>query len=165
MKELKDAIEKSSDQEALSAKKQVIDCMQQITDKFNKLNTVPLQSATMEFVPRKESFPQFGQLFTHNDPGACEVVNLPNHTTVGKELKFAIIMKYHNGSRCSIGGSQVSVQLESNTGEVTSAQVRDNNDGNYMASFVAWQGGEIKVSVSINGQQIKGSPNSPRMHT
>ena len=160
MKELKDAIEKSSDQEALSAKKQVIDRMQQITDKFNKLNTDPLQSATMEFVRSKESFPQFGQLFTHIDPGACEVVNLPNYIPVGKELKFSIITKYRNGSQCSIGGSQVSVQLESNTGEVTSAQVRDNNDGSYMASFVAQQGGEVKLSVFVNGQQIKGSPYS-----
>ena len=158
MKELKDAIEKSSDQEALSAKKQVIDRMQQITDKFNKLNIDPLQSATMEFVPSKESFPQFGQLFTPIDPGACEVVNLPNHITVGKEVKFSIITKYHNSSQCSIGGSQVSVQLESNTGEVTSAQVSDNNDGNYMASFVAQQVGEVKLSVSINGHQTRGSP-------
>ena len=160
MKELKDAIEKSSDQEALSAKKQMIDCMQQITDKFNKLNTDPLQSATMEFVPSKELFPQFGQLFTHIDPGACEVVNLTNHITVGKEVKFFIITKYCNGSRCSIGGSQVFLQLESNTREVTSAQVRDNNDGSYMASCVAQQVQNVKVSVSINGQQIKGSPYS-----
>ena len=160
MKELKNAIEKSSDQEALSAKKQVIDRMQQITDKFNKLNTDPLQSATMEFVPSKESFPQFGQPFTHVDPGACEVVNLPNYIPVGKELKFSIITKYRNGSQCSIGGSQVSVQLESNSGEVTSAQVRDNNDGSYMASFVVQQGGEVKLSVFVNGQQIKGSPYS-----
>ena len=160
IKEVKDAIEKSSDQEALSAKKQVIDHMQQITDKFNKLNTDPLQSATMEFVPSKESFPQFGQLLTHIDPIACEVVNLPNHITVGKELQFSIITKYRNGSQCSIGGSQVSVQLESNTGEVTSAQVVDNKDGSYMASFVSWQVGEVKLSVSINGQQIKGSPYS-----
>ena len=160
MKELKDVIEKYSDQEALSAKKQVIDHMRQITDKFNKLNTDPLQSATMEFVPSKGSFPQFGHLFTHIDPGACEVVNLPNHTAVGKELKFSILTKYRNGSQCSTGGSQVSVQLESNTGEVTSAQVVDNKDGSYMASIVVQQGGEVKLSVSINGQQIKGSPYS-----
>ena len=160
MKELNDAIKKSSDQEALSAKKQVIDRMQQITDKFNKLNTDPLQSATMEFVPSKELFPQFGQLFTHIDPGACKVDNLPNHITAGKELKFSIITKYRNGSQCSIGGSQVSVQLESNTGEVIRAQVRDNNDGSYMASFVPQRGGEVKISVFINGQQIKGSPYS-----
>ena len=68
MKKLKDAIEKSSDHEVLLAKKQVIDRMQQITDKFNKLNTDPLQLATIEFVPSKESFPQFGQLLTHIDP-------------------------------------------------------------------------------------------------
>ena len=160
MKELKDAIEKSSDQEALSAKKQVIDHMQQITDKFNKLNTDPVQSATMEFVPSKESFPQFGQLFTHIDPGACEVVDLPNHITVGEELKLSIITKYRNDSRCSIGGSEVSIQLECNTGEVKSVQVKDNNNGSYMASLVAQQVGEVKLSVSINGQQIKGSPYS-----
>ena len=161
MKELKDAIEKSSDQEALSAKKQVIDRMQQITDKFNKLNTDPVQSATMEFVPSKEAFPQFGQLFTHIDPGVCEVVNLPSYRIpVGKELKFSIITKYRNGSRCSIGGSEVSVQLECNTGEARSAQVKDNNDGSYMASLVAQQVGKVKLSVSINGQQIKGSPYS-----
>ena len=165
MKELKDAIENSSDQEALSAKKQVIDRMQQITDKFNKLNTDPLQSATMEFVPSKESFPQFGQPFTHIDPGACEVVNLPNYITVGKKLKFSIITKYRNGSQCSIGGSQVSVLLEFNTGEVTSAQVRDNNDGSYMASFVVQQGGEVKLSAFVNGQQIKGSPYSVVVHS
>ena len=164
MKELKDAIETSADQEALSAKKQVIDHMQQITDKFKELNTDPLQSATMEFVPSKESFLQFGQLFTHIDPGACEVVNLPNYITVSKELKFSIITKYRNGSPCSIGGSQVSVQLESNTGEVTSAQVRDNNDGSYMASFVVQQGGEVKLSAFVNGQQIKGSPYSVVVH-
>ena len=165
MKELKDAIEKSSDQEALSAKKQVIDRMQQITNKFNKLNTDPVQSATMEFVPSKESFPQFGQLFTHIDPGACEVVNLPNHhIPVDKELKFSIITKYRNGSRCSIGGSEISVQLECNTGEVRSAQVKDNNDGSYMASLLAQQVGKVKLSVSINGQQIKGSPYSLVVH-
>ena len=160
MKELKDAIEKSSNQEALSAKKQVINRMQQITDKFNKLNTDPVQSATMEFVPSKKSFPQFGQLFTHINPGACEVVNLPNRITVGKELKFSIITKYRNGSWCSTGGSEVSVQLECNTGKPKCAQVKDNNDGRYMASLVAHQVGGAKVTVSINGQQIKGSPYS-----
>jgi len=143
-----DTIEKHSDQEALSAKKQK-------TDRLNELNINPLQSSSMKFVPIKESFPHFDQQI---DPGTSEVVNLPNHIPVGKELEFFIITKYHNGNRCSIGGSQVSVRLESNTGEVTTAQVMDKNDGSYMASFVAEQVGEIKLSVSINGQQIKGSP-------
>ena len=38
MKKLKEAVEESSDQEVLSAKKQVIVHMQQVTDKYNKLD-------------------------------------------------------------------------------------------------------------------------------
>ena len=156
MKELKSATEKSSDQQALPAKQQMIDRMQQITDNFNKLNIDPLQSATMEFLPSEGSFPQFGQLFTHVDTGTSEVANLPDHITVGEELNFSIITKYCNGVQCSIGGSQVSVQH----GDATSAQVKDNNDGSYTTTFVVQQGGEMKLSVFVNGQRIKGSPYS-----
>ena len=39
-------------------------------------------------------------------------------------------------------------------------QVRDNNDGSYMASFVPQQVGEVKLSVFVNGEQIKDSPYS-----
>ena len=79
MKEMKNVIEENSDQETLSAKKQVIGRMQQITDKFNKLNTSRLQSTTMQFVPSKESFPQFGQIFTN--------ISTCDYTRVGKSSK------------------------------------------------------------------------------
>ena len=39
-------------------------------------------------------------------------------------------------------------------------QVRDNNDGSYMASFVPQQVGEVELLVFVNGQQIKRSPYS-----
>ena len=158
MEELKVAIEKSSDQEALSAKKQMIDRMQQIADKYNKLNIHPLQSATMEFISAKESCPQFGELLTHVDPYTSEVKLCPNHITVGTKVEFTIITKYRNGSQCSIGGSQVSVQLKSDTGEVTSVQVKDNNDGSYVASCVPQGSGQMKLFAYINGQEIKGNP-------
>ena len=48
VKELNDPLEKSSDQEALSAKKQVIDGMQQQTKKCKKLNNSPVLCAAME---------------------------------------------------------------------------------------------------------------------
>jgi len=86
MKELKDAVEKSSDQEALFAKKQVIDRMQQLTDKYKKLNTQPVQSATMEYVSSKDPIPQFGQLLTQ-----FEVINIPNQVTRGQRVEFTII--------------------------------------------------------------------------
>ena len=54
----------------------------------------------------------------------------------------------------------VSVQLKSFTGDVTAGEVKDDNDGSYMASFVAKKVGEAKVFVCINGEYIKGSPYS-----
>ena len=162
MKELTDALEQSSDQEALSAKKQVTDRVQQLTNKYSKLNIEPVKSATMDFLPTKEPFPVFGHLFAYVDPHTSEVINLMQHTTVGKKVEFTIMTKYRNGGTCISGGSQVCVQLKlfTRTGDVTAGEVRDNRDGSYVASFVAEQVGEAKLSVSIDGEQIKGSPYS-----
>jgi len=159
MKELNDAVEKSCDQELLSVKKQIIDRMQQITDKFKNINLPPVQEATMKFVPSKEAFPQFGLLYSmaRPDPHNCELINLPKYSIKGKKIEFTIITKDDNGDRCSWAGNQVSVQL---LGVNNRTQVRDNNDGSYMASFVPQQVREIKLSVFVNGQQIKGSPYS-----
>ena len=78
--------------------------------------------------------------------------------TVKGKTELTITTKDANGDSCT-GGSQVGVQL----GEVNDiTQVGDNNDGSYMASFVPQQVaiGEVKLSVFVNGQQIKGSPYS-----
>ena len=158
MKELNDAVEKSSDQEVLSVKKQVIDRMQQITDKCKKVNLPPVQRAAMEFVPTEEAFPQFG-LVCSVDPHNCKLATgMPKYTIKGMKTQFAIITKDDVGNCCSRGGSQVSVQL----GGVNDATqlVRDSNDGSYMASFVPQQVGEVKLSVFVNGEQIKESPYS-----
>ena len=160
MKELTDALEQSSDQEALSAKREVTDRVQQLTNAYKKVNIQPVESAAMDFVPTKEPFPVFGHLFANVNPHTSEVINLTECTLVSKKVEFTIITKYRNGGPCISGGSQISVQLKSFTGDVTAGEVRDNNDGSYMASFVAEQVGEAKLSVSINGEQIKGSPYS-----
>ena len=44
--------------------------------------------------------------------------------------------------------------------EVVLAEVKDNNDGSYSASFVTKHVGEVKLSVTIKGLHIKGSPYS-----
>ena len=160
MKELTDALEQSSDQETLSAKKQVIDRVHQLTNAYKKVNIQPVESAAMDFVPTKDLFPVFGHLFAYVNPHTSEVNNLPQCAVLGEKVEFAIATKDSNGDRYVKGGSQVSVELKSFTGDVTAGEVRDNYYGSYMASFVAEQVGEAKVSVSINGEQIKGSPYS-----
>ena len=160
MKELTDALEQSSDQEALSAKREVTDRVQQLTNAYKKVNIQPVESAAMDFVPTKEPFPVFGHLFAYVNPHTSEVINLTEYAHVVKKVEFKIVTKDSNGGPCTKGGSEVSVQLKSFTGDVTAGKVRDNNDGSYMASFVAEQVGEAKLSVSINRKQIKGSPYS-----
>ena len=160
MKELTDALEQSSDQEALSAKKQVTDRVHQLTNAYKKVNIQPVESAAMDFVPTKDPFPVFGHLFAYVNSHISEVNNLPQCTLVGKKVEFTIVTKDSNGDHYVKGGSQVSVQLKSFTGDVTAGEVKDNNDGSYMASFVAEQVGEANVLVCINGEQVKGSPYS-----
>ena len=158
VKELNDAVEKSSDQEILSVKKQVVDRIQQITDKYKKVNLPPVQQATMKFFPAKRALPQCGKLCStaKPDPRNC-VADSPKYTIKEQMTKFFIALKDVNEFDCSRGGSQVSVQLG---GVNDTTQVRENNDGSYMASFVPQQVGEVKLSVLVNGQQIKGSPYS-----
>ena len=160
MKELTDALEQSSDHEALSAKKQVTDRVHQLTIAYKKVNIQPVESAAMDFVPTKDPFPVYGHLFAYVNPHTSEVNNLPQCTLVGKTVEFAIVTKDSNGDCYVKGGSQVSVQLKSFTGNVISGEVRDDDDGSYMASFVAEQVREAKVLVCIDGKQIKGSPYS-----
>ena len=71
---MNDAVEKGFDQEVLSVKKH--DRMQQITDKYKKVNIPPVQQATMEFVSTKEVLPQIGLLCSaaKPDPQNCEIV-------------------------------------------------------------------------------------------
>ena len=158
IKELNDAVEKSSDQEVLSVKKQVIDRMQQLTEKYEKINLPPVQKATLKFVSTEKTLQQFGKLCSTDGPHPLNCVANPSMYSVkGQKAKFIIACKDVNELDCSRGGSQVSVQLG---GVNDTTQVRDNNDGSYMASFVPQQVGAVKLSVFIDGQQIKGSPHS-----
>ena len=108
-KEHTDALEQSSDQEALSAKKQVVESIQQLTNAYKTFHIQPVESAAMEFVPTKESFPVFGHLFAYVNPHNSEVINLARYTIVGEKVEFAIVTKDSNGDRCVKGDVHASI--------------------------------------------------------
>ena len=70
-----------------------------------------------------------------------------NHTT-----KF-IAVKDVSGQRCYREDIQLNALLNEEP-----LQVIDDKNGQYTVSFVASKLGETKLSVSVNGKQIKGSP-------
>ena len=158
IKELKNAIKNGSDQEALLMKKQVTEDVKRISDSYNKLDTQPVQSATMEFIPveeHKKSMPLFGHL-CHGDayPLNCEA----EWSIEGKTVHIKVVTKDRSNHLCHKGGSEVIIEAQSSEGDITPAQVKDNKDGSYSASFIANQVGDEKLSVTIKGQHIKGSP-------
>lgn len=154
MKELSNALKKCSDQEVLSAKEQVFGRMKQLTENYNMLNIEPVQADMMEVLVYDVSLPQFCQLFVNIDPINTAIEHLPEKIYKGNKVEFQIFTKYDTSLPCQKGGSQVSVQFESSSGEVTAAQVQDNNDGSYTASFEPQEVGRAKVLACINGQQI-----------
>ena len=161
IKELHEGLEKTPDHKVFSTKKQDVETrMQKVSEQYKSLNTQPVEYDNFEFVPAKSYSFLLGNLFTFANPHTSEVINLPGIAYCGHKVEFKMVAKDSKGKNCTKGGSQVSVQLKSFTGDVTAGEVRDNNDGSYMASFVAEQVGEAKLSVSINGEQIKGSPHS-----
>ena len=166
IKELNGAMKNGSDQEALLMKKQVVDDVKRISDSYKNLDAQPVQSATMEFVPveeYKKSIPQLGHL-SHGDvyPLNCEI-DLPQYAFEGK-VKFLLVTRDKNNHLYHKGGSKVVIHAQSSRGDVTPVEVVDNKDGSYSASFVANQVGEVKLSITIKGQQIKGSPFNVKVH-
>ena len=160
IKELNGAMKDGSDQEALLMKKQLVDDVKRISDSYNKLDTQPMQSATMEFVSvekYKKLLPQFGHLL-YVYPRNCEAVDIPKMAVKGERVSFKVITKDQSGQFCQKGGSQVIILVQSCRGDANPVEVKDNEDGSYSGSFVANQIGEIKLSVIIKGQEIKGSP-------
>ena len=161
VKELNDVVTNGSDQEALFAKKQVSNDVKRLTESYKKLDTNPVELATIELVPAKEyktSFPQFSQLYDGSPvPDNCEVTDIPLQPLVRNQIDFKIVTKDHNNVCCSKGGSHIISQLQSSKGDIP-VEVKDNKDGSYSASFVIKQVGEAKLSVTIEGEHIKGSP-------
>ena len=116
----------------------------------------------MEFIPveeHKKSMPQFGNLFHYSVcPVNCEAFDIPEMVSNREKVKFKVVTKDQSNYLCNNGGIQVVIQAQSSRGDVIPVNVKDNKDGSYSVSFVANQVGEVKLSVTIKGQQIKGSP-------
>ena len=159
LKEVNDSVKKATDHQAiLSIRRQTNDQMKQLTIKCKKLKTQPKVTNAVQFFPNKLSLPQFGEVLLHIDPLLSEVTNLPSCVLQGVETGFSVVTKYNNGFHFPSGGSQVTVALQSGNGEITTAQVTDSKNGSYAISFIPQQTGDLKVYVSIDGQQIKESP-------
>jgi len=156
LKKLTDEIKK--DEETLLLKKCILNDVKRLSDYYSKTETEPVESDTMKFVPLKEQknlFPMFGLVYT----AGFELVDVPEYAFVTQETELKIVRNPSNRRR-----SEVIVQVQSSRGDIIPVNVIGDSNGSHLASFVANQIGEVKISATINGQHIKGSPRSVMMH-
>ena len=81
-----------------------------------------------------------------------------NRFAVGAEMKVKVVSKDSRGQEVDRGGEMVSCRLTP-VGKISKeCKVTDNSDGTYLVSVTPQQLGKHKLSITIHGQDIQGSP-------
>ena len=156
IKQLREDLEKATDCKVLSKKQQDIETqVKKVSDQYNNLTTLPVESYTMAFNPSKEISLQLGHLCTDL---TAKISFVPDYVIINKKVKLHIVSKDGKGQDYTRGGNRIGIELKSSTGGISVGRITDNNDGTYVASLIPNHLKEAKLWVSINGEQIKGSP-------
>ena len=149
-----------SDHDIFFTKKYVDSSVTRLTDTYSKLNTklTGIEFATVE--EYKESFPQFAVVFS-GDAFApnCEAIGIPEYSPVEGKIDFKIVVKDCDDCHiCPEAGNLFTAHAQAVTGDVIPLKVSNDKDGTYSACFVPKHVGALKVTVTIKGENIKGSP-------
>jgi len=75
---------------------------------------------------------------------------------VGGEKFFKIIARSERGGRLVSGGDNIGVDFDGP--EFIKATIFDFKDGSYEVRYIVYRRGIYDVKVTLNGQQIQGSP-------
>ena len=158
IRKLSEMLEKSCGKEIsaeMKKQKQVIgECIQQVDAKWRKISSQLTQIGNTS-VPAVELTPFNQSVF---NPANCEFLFLKN-LYIGRAVTATLCMKDSQGNLCvHCGNIDVHVELVALTGKIVHAKVEDNYDGSYKVTFTPQHIGKAKLMVSINDQQVKGSP-------
>ena len=164
LKAMKNSLMEKSHQEALSGvvaqrKEEIDECLVKLKATNGSINLEPEEIDNIDLYPSKSLFPQFCNLSVGSISTSSKLL-VPTEVYLNDKITISLLTKNSEGHCCSEGGNKVSMLLETSKGEISTLCVEDNRDGSYVASFVAKQVGQVKLSVSINGLQIRGNPYS-----
>ena len=79
---------------------------------------------------------------------------------VGLEANFVLTTRDGEGMQCYEERDYITAKIRNCEGHdcVTNVRIQDNKDGAYKISYFAKENGKCKVSVTINGDHVRGSP-------
>ena len=130
----------------------------------------PRSSSSIHFVSEKreevEKFlSQVGHLSLEADPESSTMEGLTIANKIVEchpwnvPLMLKVVTRDHSGSQCAFGGENVgSVLTPTTCGVSVFGKVEDNGDGAYQVIFRSVPSEECKLSVTVNGSHITGSP-------
>ena len=154
----------STPTEMLSVKGLMTDKLQQLLTQYKGVDLEPCRSDMLSSVldtsKLVEKISSFGIVVGNSHPGEAKIDVHLTTAVVGKERKTTITTYTEDGQRFPIGGERVEVTLclMGTDDPALTAEVLDNKDGTYVASFTPQKVGEHKLSITIQSQHIKGSP-------
>ena len=100
---------------------------------------------------------EFGCVYDTSPSNSTAVITR-NRLAVGDEIKVKTISRDIRGQELDHGGEVVRSRLTPVGKRSIECQVTDNNDGSYLVSVTPQQSGQHKLSITIHGQDIQGSP-------
>ena len=100
---------------------------------------------------------EFGCI-SDTSPSNSTAVIPRNRLVIGDEMKVKVVSRDIRGQELDRGGEVVRSRLTPVGKRSIECQVTDNNDGTYLVSVTPQQSGQHKLSITIHGQDIQGSP-------
>ena len=100
---------------------------------------------------------EFGCI-SDTSPSNSTAVIPRNRLAIGAEMKVKMVSRDIRGQELDHGGEVVRSRLTPVGKRSIECQVTDNNDGTYLVSVTPQQSGQHKLSITIHGQDIQGSP-------
>ena len=97
---------------------------------------------------------EFGCVYDTSPSNSTAVIPR-NRLAIGTEMKVKVVSRDIRGQELDHGGEVVRSTVRKRSIE---CQVTDNNDGTYLVSVTPQQSGQHKLSITIHGQDIQGSP-------
>jgi len=141
----------------------------QLNDTISKILAATLAQAKSDVLDMKEmkdalEKPVPSKSILCNFPGGnvspSSELLMPSKIYLGETHTASLFIRGAEGKYCSKGGHQVSIHLETDTGNISILSVKDNGDGSYKTSFTTKEAGPAKLVVLINGLPINGSPHN-----
>ena len=150
--------------EMLSAKKVMASKLQQLVEQYKEIDMEPCRSDIMPSMLNTselaEKIASFGVVVGGSYPGEAKTdLHIPR-AVVNKERKIAITAYDIQGKPYSYGGERVEVALSlmGSSDPPVKGSVEDKWNGTYVATIIPKTCGEHELSITIEGQPIKGSP-------